>query len=147
MRSVGSVPFTMAQHSAELLPFLLSHRPGRTEGKMLTRSCHCGSHVQPGSWLSRRQTSSWSGKCHTKGNSSLEAAIILDCGRLETRTLCCMPCVNILPGTVEWSHVMQVKYKLQAVVNNCDIICTLDFLSFSTALVNLLWYLLQWLAG
>lgn len=25
---------------------------------------------------------------------------------------------------------MQVKYKLQAVVNNRDIICTLDFLSF-----------------
>lgn len=58
------------------------------------------------------------------------AAIILDCERLETRTLRCMPCVNILPGTVEWSHVMQVKYKLQAVVNNRHIICTLDFLSF-----------------
>lgn len=57
-----------------------------------------------------------------------------------------MPCVNILPGAVEWSHVMQVKYKLQAVVNNCDIICTLNFL-LSWRFVNLLWYLLQWLTG
>lgn len=62
------------------------------------------------------------------------------------RMLLCMPCVNILPETVEWSHVMQVKYNLQAVVNNCDIICTLNFSSY-WQLVNLLWYLLQWLTG
>lgn len=39
-----------------------------------------------------------------------------------------MPCVDVLPGAAEWSCVMQVKYKLQAVVTNCDIICTLNFL-------------------
>lgn len=44
-----------------------------------------------------------------------------------------MPCVNILPGPVEWSNYTQVKYKLEAVVNNRDIISTL-----LTALVNLL---------
>lgn len=73
------------------------------------------------------------GKCHTKGNSLSKLLLFFcffDCERLETRTLRCMPCVNILPGTVEWSHVMQVKYKLQTVVNNCDFICTLNFLAF-----------------
>lgn len=39
-----------------------------------------------------------------------------------------MPCVDVLPEAAEWSCVMQVKYKLQAVVTNCDIICTLNFL-------------------
>lgn len=54
------------------------------------------------------------GKCHTEGNSLLK--LLSDCERVERRTLHCMPCVNILCGTVEWSRVMQVKYKLQAVV-------------------------------
>lgn len=65
LRSVGSAPFTTAQHGTALLPFPLSYRPGSTGGKMLTRSC--GSHVQPGSWLSGRQTSSWSGSATLKG--------------------------------------------------------------------------------
>lgn len=42
---------------------------------------------------------------------------------------------------------MQVKCKLQAVVNNRDIICTLNFSLFLTALVYLLWYVLQWLTA
>lgn len=48
----------------------------------------------------------------------------------------------------ECSRVIQVKCKLQTVVNNCDITCTPDrpFL-FATSLFYLLWYLLQRLAG
>lgn len=52
LRSVASAPFTAAQHRAALLPSLLSHRPGRTEGRCSPGSCLCGSHVQPGSRLS-----------------------------------------------------------------------------------------------
>lgn len=52
----GSAPFTMAQH------FPLSYRHGSTVQKgrgsecLHTRRYYCGSRVQPGSWLSGRQT-------------------------------------------------------------------------------------------
>jgi len=68
LRSVGS-----ARHPL-LPPFPLSYRPGSTEGKMLTRSCYCGSRTQPGSRLSGR----WTGKCHTKGNSLLTLLSVLN---------------------------------------------------------------------
>ena len=154
-RPSRNLPTVSAKPQEELLQFplpwpstalrCLTLSPGSAVGRKLTGSHCCGSCVQSGSWSPGWQAAGLE-SATLKGNSSPKLLSSLDYESPETRTLCCLPCVNIPPGTVEWSHVMQVKYKLHAVVNNRDFICTLDSSSFSTALVNSLWYLLQWLA-
>lgn len=121
---LGSIYHGSARHPAASLSTVIQTWKCRWVERP-SRSCYCGGHVQAGSRLADKQAAGL-------GSATLNGTDYWSCCRFRLRAPwdrapLCMPCVNILPGTVEWTHVMQVKYKLQAVVNNCDIICTLNF--------------------
>lgn len=109
LRSVCTAPFMLAQHGPRLLPSLSQRREGAEE-RMPTRRCCYRVRAQPESWLSWRINLQLVLEVPHSKELVIKAAIIFDSERPQHVTLRCLPCVNILPGTVEWSHVMQVKY-------------------------------------
>lgn len=129
LRSVDSAPFTMAQHGTALLSFPLSYTPGSTEGR-------CSKEVVIVEVMFSLDDGDQAEKqAAGLGSATLKGNLYRCCHLCELwaswdkeaplYALCKYPW-----NCWVWSHVMQVKYKLQAVVNCCDIICTLNFSSF-----------------
>ncbi len=147
LRSVDSAPFTMAQHGSALLSFPLSYTPGSTEGRrskevVIVAVMFSLDH----SYLAEKEAA-------CVGSATLKGAVYRCCHHFgqwgswdmeaPLYALCKYPAWNCWV----WSRVMQVKYKLQAVVNYRNIICTLTFLSFWQLLLICCDILLQRLAG